>query len=135
MSAFHYKRSPLGRLIWSTPDGDVPLDGGRLAVAFDVPADPAMMVTLLKHGTPSDMAAWLGRFTSKSQAKHTTTVLSGELEGRVYDGLLGRTLYVEGLLGIDEINQAIACTGYVPGFIREMIEMLAQPEAEVVDHG
>lgn len=135
MSAFQYKWSPLRRLVWSTPDGDVACAGRRLAVAFDVPEDPAMMVSILKHGTPGDMAAWFGRFQHKSGARHSQTLISGDLEGRVYDGLLGRTLYVEGELPIEELNQAIACTGYVPAFIREMVHMLAQPDAEVVDHG
>ena len=95
-----------GRYSYTHVTGEVFDTGPEMAMVFDVHDDPSRSIraTVLKHGPVDKVAHWYE--TAKAAYK----------DGGFHEWAEGFVL-VTGKLDVDEVNKAIAITGYCPSFL------------------
>ncbi len=97
-----------GRYSYTHITGEVFDTGPEMAMVFDVDDDPrsTLRVTLLKHGPVDKVTHW-----------HETAVAA--YRGSRYFEWADGFVLVTGKLDVDEVNKALAITGYRPSFLPE----------------
>ena len=95
-----------GRYSYKSLMGKVFDTGPEMAMVFDVYDDPScsIRVTLHKHGPVDDVTHWYE--TAKDAYKKGG-----------FPEMAERMVLVTGKLDVDEVNKALAITGYRPSFL------------------